>query len=138
VLQAPEDNDRGVLEFGKDMWDPDEPCLWQKDLTGLIEHWIDLGQPDDKRLTKACGRARRVTLYSYGNASASWWNGVADRLSRLERLTVWQIPADQSVALATLVDRSMNLQITVQDGVITVDGGGKSVDVTPVRLCGPE
>ena len=134
VLEAPENNDRGVLEFGKDMWDPDEPCLWQKDLTGLIEHWIDLGQPDEKRLVKASGRSRRVTLYTYGSAAGTWWPTVAERVNRLDRVTVWQIPADQSSALGALADRSMDLQITVQDDVITVDGGGKSVEVTPQRL----
>ena len=46
VLNAPANNDLGTLEFGKDMWDPDEPCLIQTDLTGLTEHWIDVGQPD--------------------------------------------------------------------------------------------
>jgi hypothetical protein len=32
----------------------------------------------------------------------------------------------------------MTLQITVQEGIITVDGGGKSVELTPVRLFGAE
>src|SRR5678816_1520267 len=55
------------LEFGKGLSDTDEPDLWQKSLTGAIEHWIEVGQPDDKRLLRACGRADRVTVYAYGN-----------------------------------------------------------------------
>jgi hypothetical protein len=31
----------------------------------------------------------------------------------------------------------MDLQITLQDGVITVDGGGKSAELVPVRLNEP-
>ena len=27
VLNAPEDNDHGALELGKDMWEPEEPSL---------------------------------------------------------------------------------------------------------------
>jgi len=45
VLNAPATNDLGMLEFGKDMWEADEPALSQHDLTGLLMHWIELGQP---------------------------------------------------------------------------------------------
>src|SRR5690606_19921686 len=47
-----------ALGFGKGLCVGDEPDLWQKDLTGTIERWIDVGQPDDKWTRKACGRAR--------------------------------------------------------------------------------
>ena len=35
ALNLPESDDNGTFEFAKDMWEPDEPCLWQKDLTGV-------------------------------------------------------------------------------------------------------
>ena len=50
------------LAFGKGLSDADEPDLWQKDLTGAIEHWIEVGQPDEKRLLRACGRAARARV----------------------------------------------------------------------------
>ncbi len=65
ALNVPADNHQGALEFGKGLSDTDEPDLWQKDLTGQVVHWIDVGQPDDKRLIRASGRAERVTAYSY-------------------------------------------------------------------------
>ena len=59
ALNVPEDNDHGALEFAKDMWDVEEPALWHKDLTGqIIEHWIEVGQPDEKRLL----RTREIRL----------------------------------------------------------------------------
>ncbi len=42
-----------ALSFGKGLGSDDEPDLWQKDLTGAIAAWIDVGQPDEKRLRKA-------------------------------------------------------------------------------------
>src|SRR4051794_5320453 len=48
------------LIFAKGLSDVDEPDLWQKDLTGAIELWIDVGQPDERRMLKACGRASQV------------------------------------------------------------------------------
>ena len=70
------------LEFGKGLSDTEEPDLWQKDLTGLTEHWIEVGQPDDKRLLRASGRSARVTVYAYGNRADLWWKPIADKLPR--------------------------------------------------------
>ena len=61
------------LEFGKGLSDADEPDLWQKDLTGAIERWIEVGQPDERRVLKACGRAGQVLVYAYGNSADIWW-----------------------------------------------------------------
>lgn len=134
VLNTPENNDHGTLEFGKDMWEPEEPALVQNDLTGLRMHEIDLGQPEEKRLVRACGRSKRVTIYTFSNTSAAWWSGVAGKLSRVRNLTVWQFLPEEVKALGTLADRLMKLQITIQDGIITVDGGGKSAELSPHRL----
>ncbi|MDB6137615.1 MAG: hypothetical protein JWO94_687 [Verrucomicrobiaceae bacterium] len=136
VLNAPANNDLGTLEFGKDMWDPDEPCLIQTDLTGLTEHWIDVGQPDEKRVLRACGRAKRVTVYGFGTTTTAWWGKAAPKLARTSNLTVWQIPAEQSQQLAALAERGMNVQITIQDGMMYVEAGGQSVEVTLVCLFG--
>jgi len=134
ALNVPQDNHRGTLEFAKSLWDTDEPDLWQKDLTGDIVHWIDVGQPDDKRMMKSSPRAERVTVFSYASSSAIWWSGVATKITRAQNLTVWQVPAGQSQALGELAQRSMQLQVTVQDGTVWVGDGQRSVEVTPERL----
>ncbi|MBL9129662.1 MAG: YaeQ family protein [Verrucomicrobiaceae bacterium] len=134
VLNTPENNDAGALEFGKDMWEPEEPSLVQNDLTGLRLHEIEIGQPEEKRLVRACGRSRKVTVYGFNNTTAAWWAGVAEKMSKVRNLAVWQLPPEPVKALAALVDRSMTLQITVQDGVITVDGGGRSVEIAAARM----
>lgn len=136
VLNAPANNDQGLLEFGKDMWDPDEPCLVQRDLTGLLVHWIDIGQPDDKRMLRACGRAKRASVYSFGTTTPAWWSKAAPKLARASNLSVWQIPTEESQQLATLAERGMTLQVTSQDGVIYVGAGAKSVEITLTRLLG--
>lgn len=52
----------------------DEPQVWEKNYGGDIELWIDLGQVDEKRLRKACGRAEKVIVYTYNLKSAiAWW-----------------------------------------------------------------
>lgn len=134
ALNAPADGDQGTLELAKSLWDVDEPDLWHKDLTGEIVHWIDLGQPDDKRILKACGRARQVSVYSYSASTPIWWSGIAGKLVRTRNLAVWRIPAEQSQALAGLAQRGMQLQVTVQDGTVWVGDGSRSVELQPERL----
>lgn len=136
ALNPSTNEDEGALEFAKDMWDADEPCLWQKDLTGVIKHWIEVGQPDDKRLMRASSRAGKVSVYSFSASAPIWWSGIATKITRARNLTVWQIPAEQSQALAGLAERSMRLQVSVQDGAIWVSNGTRSVEVTPLRLYG--
>jgi uncharacterized protein YaeQ len=133
ALNVPADNHHGTLDFAKSLWDTDEPDLWQKDLTGQIVHWIDVGQPDDKRMMKASPRAERVSVYTYTASSPIWWAGVQTKITRARNLTVWAIEPEQSQALAALAERSMQLQVTVQDGTVWVGSGDRSVELTPQR-----
>ncbi len=136
ALNAPPDNDHGALEFARDMWEADEPALWQKDLTGRLVHWIEVGQPDDRRLLQSSSRADRATVYSFASSTNQWWNGFAEKVARAKNLTVWQIPAQQSQQLATLADRTMTLDVTVQDGAIWVGNGQTSIEIILQRLFG--
>ena len=124
------------LASGKGLCVDDEPDLWVRDLTGDIRCWIDVGQPDEKWIRKACGRAARVVIVSYGRAADIWWQGVRDKLARQDKLTVLNLPADAAPALATLTARSMRLQFTIQDGQVWVTDGERTVQVEPVTLQG--
>lgn len=134
ALNAPEDEQHGPLEFAKDMWEADEPGLWQKDFTGQVVHWIEVGQPDEKRLLRVTARVCRVSVYSFSSSTATWWKGLENKLGRARNLTVWQVPAKQSLELSTLAERTMTLQVTVQDGAVWVGNGERSIEVTPVCL----
>jgi len=126
-----------ALSFGRGLSADDEPDLWQKDLTGSIQAWIDVGQPDDKRMRKACGRADRVYVYCYGgHASKLWWNQIGDKLERTRNLTVRSIPSAASKALAGLADRNMQLNCTIQEGQIWLADANATVplEIETIRL----
>jgi uncharacterized protein YaeQ len=119
-----------ALTFASGLSSDDEPDLWQKDLTGVIETWIDVGQPDEKRIRKACGRARQVFIYSYSGHSADvWWGQISTNLERLKNLTVINLPATTSQALAKLARRTMQLQCTIQDGQLWLADKDDTVQV---------
>ncbi len=105
------------LEFCRGLSDTDEPDLWLKDLTGAIETWIEVGQPDEKRIAKASSRADEVIVIAYGGrATDVWWQGVRSKVERLANVAVWSLSAGVGEALAALAERTMRLQVTVQDG----------------------
>ncbi|RDY67351.1 YaeQ family protein [Lysobacter soli] len=111
------------LEFGRGLSNEEEPDLWRRDYTGDIEQWIDLGQPDESRIRKACGRARQVVVVNYGGrASDVWWEKNAVALSRLSNLTVIDIDADTVEALGAAIERSMRFNALIQDGELQLMG----------------
>jgi uncharacterized protein YaeQ len=119
-----------ALAFGRGIGTEDEPALWQKDLTGAIDLWIEVGEPDEKVIRQACGRANRVVVYSYGGRGADrWWGNIGPALSRCRNLTVITIPQDGSRALAQLAQRSMDLHCSIQDGQILMGDGTNAVQI---------
>jgi uncharacterized protein YaeQ len=107
------------LTFGRGLSTEDEADLVQKDLTGAIELWIDVGLPDEKSLRKAAGRAERVIVYAYGGRAVDlWWAKNRGTLERLTNLEVFDVPMAASQALAKLAQRTMQLQCTVQEGQV--------------------
>lgn len=118
------------LEFGRGVGSEDEPDLWQRSLSGEIERWIDLGQPDEASIRRACGRAREVVVIGYQPRSfAPWWEKNAAALARCGNLRVLEV--DGAAELAALCARSMQLQCLVQDGEVQLIGDGGSVTCTP-------
>lgn len=123
------------LEFTRGLSTDDEPDLWRKSLTGDIEHWIEVGLPEEDRIRKACNRADRVTLYVYGGRGVPvWWDKHHNRLERFSNLTVIALAQEDTDALAGLADRSMTLQVNVQDGEVTVGNEDRVVSLQPEVL----
>jgi uncharacterized protein YaeQ len=128
-----------ALCFGRGLSADDEPALWQKDLTGVVELWIEVGQPDERAVRRACGRSKQVKIVCYGSRGVdTWWQQNRDKLARLRNLTVIQVPAAASQALATLANRNMQLQCNIQDGLVWMIGGSTVVQVEPVTLVTPD
>jgi uncharacterized protein YaeQ len=122
------------LEFGKGISDEDEPALWRKAYTDEIELWIEVGQPDETRIRKACGRSRQVVVINYGgNAAEIWWNKNASALARNKNLTVLDVPVGTVAELVALLQRGMRLQALDQDGQLQLMNDADAVAVEPVK-----
>ena len=121
-------NANDQLCFSKGLANDEEPELWQKSLTDDIELWIDLGQPDEKRIRKACGRAEQVIIYTYHERKAqTWWQQQQAKLQRFNNLQVVHINAD---GIDSMLKRSMQLQCNIQDGIMYLSDDEQNFSVT--------
>ena len=122
------------LVFTRGLSEADEPDLWRQDLTGSIVQWIATGLPDDRRIMKACGRADEVIVLAYGRSADIWWNGIRSKLTRARKLKVFSLPPESTAALAEMAERSMTLNVNVQDGIawVSSERGEASVEVRPM------
>lgn len=136
-LQAHQLNDLcngdGVLAFGAGLSDPDEPDVVLRDFSQRTRLWVEVGQPDDKPLIKACNKADQVVLYVFSQAGEVWWKGIQNKLTRPSNLQVWRIPAADAQALTALAERSMQLQATVQEGSLMLSNSQTTVHITCER-----
>jgi uncharacterized protein YaeQ len=122
-----------TLAFGKGLSDDEEPDLWQKDLTGAIELWIDVGLPDEREVRKACGRAKQVAVVLYGGRIADmWWDNNKKALLKQNNLTVINLTDTQEIA--DIVSRGMAISCTIQDKEIMLGHATGSVEIKPVIL----
>lgn len=114
MLNADED-----LQFTKGISQDDEPDIWLKEMNGDIKLWIDLGQPDEKRIRKACGRAEQVIIYTYQEGMANaWWKQIQNSLSRFKNLRVVFLNIEGDIE--SLVQRSISLQCNISDAELSV------------------
>ena len=122
-----------TLAFGAGLSDPDEPDAWVRDFTGATKLWIEVGQPDEGPLVRACRKAQQVQLYAFHHAAEIWWRGLQDKVARLPNLSVWRIPAAAAQELGQLAQRNMQLQATIQENVLMLGDGQRHVDIEPLR-----
>lgn len=128
---------RENLEFSKGLSADDEPDVWEKSLSGEINLWITLGLPSEKIVRQSCGKAKDVIVYSYGGKTAEvWWNKINTATSRFDNLTVINLADAETSRLAQMANRSMRLQVNIQDGEVMVSIDDDITYVTPITWKG--
>lgn len=117
------------LTFCKGIAEDDEPDLWEKDFSGDIKLWIELGQPDEKRIKKACGKSEKVIIYTYQeNMALPWFKKIENNLSRFKNLSIINLNMDEDIE--ELTQRSMNLQCNISDSELSLISSDKDMIIT--------
>jgi uncharacterized protein YaeQ len=118
------------LKFGKGLSSQDEPDLWEIDLTGQIQHWIMLGQADEKRIRQACSKASRVSVYTYQKGPAiPWFESIRDSIRRFDHLRIVHLSVPDESRLAKMIERSMEFDCTIQDDQLHLSNSDHSLAI---------
>lgn len=122
------------LEMTKGISTEDEPDIWQKSLSGELDLWVNLGQPSEKVIRQSCSKSRAVIVYCYGGrASEIWWDKMKSGATRFDNLQVVSFSERDCSALGAQANRSMRIQVNIQDGEVMVSVDDQIVYVTPVH-----
>lgn len=121
------------LAFTKGLCAENEPELWLTEYDDTIALWIELGQPDEKRIRKACGRAEKVVIYTFQpKAAEAWLRQNSAKFARFGNLQTIRLAIEGDVTAP--VQRSMRLQALIQDAELTLsddEGRALTVKATP-------
>lgn len=115
------------LSFGKGLSDEDEAALWQINYSDEIEVWIELGQPDEKRLKKACNKAKHTHLYGYSSPFDVYWKQNTNKLAQYNNLTVERFNYETLEKITALLERNIEIQASIQDGQLWLTIGDETI-----------
>lgn len=108
-------------EFTKGLSSDSEPDLWKLNYDGSIDHWIELGHLDERRVRQACSKAKVVSLFTYqDNQSLAWFEGIKNELKRFDHLNVTHLHLMGEDHIDDIVVRGMNFNITIEDEEIWI------------------
>ena len=119
------------LEFGRGVSATDEPDLWRREGDGRVIEWIEVGQPDGKRLIKASRQAGECRLFVFGDGAGRWRKAQLDTMKVPGNLGVAYIDDGFVDSLAAAADRQIRWSMTVAEGTVYLTTGDASFETSP-------
>ena len=129
---------REGLAFSKGLAEPDQPALEVRDLTGVLQAWIEIGAPDAARLHRASKAAPRVVVYTHTDTERYWASLAGERIHRSELLELYGLERALVAAFVARLERRVTMELSVTDGAIYLTLGKELLTgaVTAHRLAG--
>ena len=109
---------REGLAFSKGLAEPDQPALEVRDLTGVLQAWIEIGTPDAARLHRASKAAPRVVVYTHTDAERYWASLAGERIHRYESLELYGLERALVAAFVARLERRVTMDLSVTDGAL--------------------
>jgi uncharacterized protein YaeQ len=114
------------IAFSQGLAAGEEPALLVRDLTGRMTAWIDVGAPDAARLHRASKAAERVAVYTHRDVGQLLQQYAGKGIHRAETIPIYALDRRFVEELAASLERRSALTISVTEGELYIDSGGKS------------
>jgi uncharacterized protein YaeQ len=118
------------ISFSKGLSDPEEPAILVRDLTGLIQTWVEVGMPEAARLHKAGKAASRVAVYAHRDVEAWLARLAGERIHRVEALEIYALDRDLVAGLVSRLERRMDFDLSVSERNLYVSFGDTTLSGT--------
>ena len=122
------------IAFSNGLFEPDEPSIAVRDLTGGLRAWIDVGAPEAARLHRAGKLSPRVAVYTHkdgGQLAARL--GIA-RIHRIETLELYALDREWLASLVGRLTRRMEFSLTVAEQHVYLSHGAETLPCTIERI----
>ena len=121
------------IGFSKGLSDPDEPAIFVRDLTGVLQVWVDIGLPEPERLHRASKAAPRVAVYSHKDP-AQWATRIREaRIHRADKLEVFAFDREWLAGLVSKLERRMKFSLARSEGEIYLGIGDDTLQTVLAR-----
>lgn len=150
LAQHPSENDERVcarlaafalawepgLAFGRGVSATDEPAAWAHSADGRVLRWIDVGQPEGRRLVRASRRAEAVSVFTFGSGVERWWEGQRGELAGIGNLEVTALGRELIDGLVAGLARTIRWSFTLSGGTLFVETPDGTFESVPQSLAG--
>lgn len=107
--------------------DPDEPPIAVRDLTGVIQSWIDIGVPDTARLHRAAKAAPRVAVYTHKDPALVLRQLEGGRVHRGDEVEVYAFGRELIGDLVARLERRTSWELSLTEGSLYIGVGGATL-----------
>jgi uncharacterized protein YaeQ len=115
------------IAFSKGLSDTEEPAIAVRDLTGMLQAWIEVGVPEAARLHKASKSAPRVAIYPHRD-TAPWLARLAgERIHRASAIEILAIDRELIGAMASRLERRMDFDLSISERTIYLSLGEETL-----------
>ncbi len=122
------------ITFSKGLSDPEEPAILVRDLTGVLQAWIEVGMPEAARLHKAGKAARRVVVYAHRDVEPWLARLEGERIHRAEVLEIYAVDRELIAGLVSRLERRMEFDLSVSERTLYVSLGDTTLSGTVEAL----
>jgi uncharacterized protein YaeQ len=148
VAQHPSESDRYLVarliarflehaegvDWSKGLAADDEPALWQRDLRGDLQAWIEVGSPAPARLHKAKKAVKRVVIYAWNRVDALAATLADEKVYKADEIELFELDAEVLDALAATLERTNAWDVAITGGTIYLSIGGATFELSPRRV----
>src|SRR5690606_10736431 len=128
------------LEMGRGLSETEDPALLLRDLTGLYQHWIEVGAPSADRIHLASKKSPRVSILAHKGVDALSREMLKKKLHRAEEIDVYVFNKNFIREAAGCFTRNSEWTLVRSEGELnlTIDAHNFVTELNRIPLPQPE